>query len=420
MNLPLTRMADSRPSTPTPTAMSRFTPTPTLTRIPYRQPTPDPTQPPPTPHRHKNDYRNVCGPSERGPRPGKQLDNFLHWASDGYYLIFGHAEKIWRVGLESGELVEIVDVNPVKEGNSKGYGMAYGFYASLSPDGSQIVYSTCQYKAVDFPSYFVDLGERTDLRYEIAIINIDGGEQRRLTENFALENYPAWSPDGKKVAYLYWGPVGPLHISYVGEAGILDLGHIVIPIDILPYPPVWSPDGQRLAFLSLLERVSLVHGAILQTVKADGSEIKSIGEATTLPTWSPDSTELAFAGPAPDGKAPAIYAVKPDGSDRRIIWNDENDGAYHGIYLVSWSPSGSELLFLSDDLYTISLMGKDLRRVFQANNRSISSETIAEWSPDGSRIAVYHPDRELTIMDRDGTQERTLVVISDDGTVSTP
>ena len=84
---------------------------------------------------------------------------------------------------------------------------------------------------------------------------------------------------------------------------------------------MWSPDGQRLAFTAH-EIPPPRHSAstplerILYTIRLDGSELSRLGEATTLPTWSPDSERVAF------GLADVIYTVRYDGTDRREVLDD--------------------------------------------------------------------------------------------------
>ena len=79
--------------------------------------------------------------------------------------------------------------------------MEYSFYASPSPDGTQIAYATCQYDSLNL-GLPENMSPRAKLGYEIAMINIDGTGQRRLTRNPYFEHFPVWSPDGAKIAYV--------------------------------------------------------------------------------------------------------------------------------------------------------------------------------------------------------------------------
>ena len=85
----------------------------------------------------------------------------------------------------------VADANP-------GEFFKYGIHADLSPDGSRIVYSSCEFPTEGTVTY----SERENYNYEIVVINLDGTGQRRLTENHVLDHYPVWSPDGSRIAFL--------------------------------------------------------------------------------------------------------------------------------------------------------------------------------------------------------------------------
>ena len=100
-------------------------------------------------------------------------------------------------------------MNPL-EGYS-GLPLLYGFHADMSPDGRRVVYSTCEFPERDV-RYAVD---REDYHYDIAVINLDGTEQQRLTENTYLDHYPVWSPDGSRIAFI----ANPPRKDYFYEEG---------------------------------------------------------------------------------------------------------------------------------------------------------------------------------------------------------
>ena len=327
-------------------------------------------------------------------------EHFLHWTEDGSHLVFSLDYQTWTFNIEHSQVRLAADED----------WMGYGFYADVSPDGSSIVYSTCEPSAYD--SYF----ERNIDLYEIATVNMDGSGYRRLTENQYFENYPVWSPDGAEIALIRregpWRHYETAHPSvrlYIitAKGGVGRVGRLGSTDRLALYPPVWSPDGQWLAFIAN-DGECCPRERVLHTVRSDDSELTRIGETTAPATWSPGGEELAFA--AVEGEEAVIYAVRADGTGQRTIWRSGPDDPSTPVSQVSWSPDGSELLFTSDHLYVIGSDGSGLRPLGPR-----SGIIRAAWSPDGSRVAIYYVDYLLVTVARDGTDLRELVEIGNNG-----
>ena len=181
-------------------------------------------------------------------------------------------------------------------------------------------------------------------------------------------------------------------------------------------PPVWSPDGEYLAFIvnegkgrpyKYRGRQAYGYTRVLHTIRSDGSKLVRIGETTAVPTWSPDGDELAYA--ALIGEEAALYAVRPDGTERRLIWSGADDG-FAPISQVSWSPDGTELLFISDRaLYVVSSTGGDPRDLGIPWGSFVPTAR-ASWSPDGLKIAVHFPYERIVTVSRD---EADLLILAE-------
>ena len=368
----------------------------------------------------ESDIGNPCGYDPITSDYGEDLyEHFLHWTPDGSHLVFDVDATIWTLNVESAELLQVADVNPDRSFN-------FGFYADVSPDGSRIVYSTCEY---------------FDDGYEIVTVKMDGTGRRRLTQDGYFDHYPVWSPDGKQIAFVghrLWAdpngyyeiavdryPVGSPRdqltvklsiLSAKGGAGrLLDImlrrggvSRLEATSRLALSPPVWSPDGEYLAFIAnegerrrytYQGRQAFRYTRVLHTIRSDGSKVVRLGETTAVPTWSPDNDELAYA--AVDGEVSALYAVRPDGTRRRLIWSGRADGGFGPISQVSWSPDGTELLFLSNEPYVVSSGGGEPRRLGIARH---VPDARASWSPDGSRIAIHYPYQQIVTVSRDGTE----------------
>ena len=359
---------------------------------------------------------NPCGYVEVRAIYGDLYEHFLHWVPDGSRLVFDIDDTIWTLDIEGARLLQVADTVPDDDRYANAY---FGHYADVSPDGSRIVYSTCEYPLDG---------------YEIATVRVDGTDQRRLTKDGHFDHYPVWSPDGKRAAlvkYRLWADVVDMYPIYdwvtqrraqlsilpvKSSAGRLldvvlrrgDVRRLEATSRLALAPPVWSPGGEHLAFIvnegegrqyRYRGRRAYRYTRVLHAVRADGSGLARIGETTALPTWSPDGDELAYA--TVDGDVPALYAVRPDGTGRRLIWSGGADEGFAPISQVLWSPDGSEILFFTNESYLVRPDGDGLRRLGIPRN---VPDARAAWSPDGSRIAIYFPYLQIVTVSRDGAE----------------
>lgn len=258
------------------------------------------------------------------PRGHWDYENYVRWTPDGSRILFDVSkEPFWgsavlysvttepSLGLPYPSLEKIVApssqaLDPL--GDSGGTMMFF----DVSPDGSHIVYS-------DLKCTFVEHDDRWIYDYEIMLSRLDGTEDAvRLTENTIFDNFPVWSPDGNRIAFV----TSPLSNSAHAGQGRLriytlpqdsnsegTLHDIELPIsdklgnsDLVGKAALrWSPDGQRIALVTfeyLLpeDRVTpaRAYNSGVYTVKADGTYLTNITEnAASGPAWSPDGQRIA-------------------------------------------------------------------------------------------------------------------------------
>ncbi len=309
---------------------------------------------------------------------------FLHWTPDGEQLVFDDDDVIALVDEAGREVRSVVDANP----SGTGLGV-HGFYADLSPDGSRIAYSSCEFSQPDMGGY-IDLGgyvhyglEVAERNYEIAVIGIDGTQEARLTARKGLDHYPAWSPDGSQIMYLSSLSPGisrggyAMYVIYTenrdnryGPA----TWYVALGLFQL-YPPVWSPNG---------EDIAAVGGGSLFTGRVDGTEVTRIDLTTALPVWTPDGGEVVYG--SVDGTVPVVYAAQPDGEGKRTLWRGSEGSSAVPVTHLHWSPDGSRLLIVADGITVIEQDGGNPRQIVASH---VGTGALAKWSPDESRIAVY-------------------------------
>jgi Tol biopolymer transport system component len=146
--------------------------------------------------------------------------------------------------------------------------------------------------------------------------------------------------------------------------------------------PAWSPDGRRLAFVENEDNRPV--GIVV--IEEDGTRRGVAGRWSGQPAWSPDGTQLLYKSYA--GTDDGIVVVNADGSGtRRIIPNDVL-GEESGVARPAWSPDGETIAF--DVLWAVNwgVLGVFLVDADGSNPRRLYYGSGPTWSPDGARLAV--------------------------------
>lgn len=171
--------------------------------------------------------------------------------------------------------------------------------------------------------------------------------------------YPLWSPDGRWIRLF--------ELVYMEGLGVLRTWHresnalynwLGTDVEIFPGSADWSPDSSRLVF----DQVTYVGypGAGLFTGSPDVSAIQQIyGDSNVgvvQPLWSPDGANLAFTlRTYYTNERASLTFSSPDGSNMRETFQTTGN-----LVLQDWSPSGSQLLFATDDSGQVGLYIYDL------------------------------------------------------------
>ena len=141
-----------------------------------------------------------CGPMLEGHSP-YVFEQVIYWTPDGAHLLFDYVGTILVVNREGTQLRTLVDADPRYpiEKRTPRFNFPYDFYFDVSPDGMRVVYTSCEFRP-EGPN--IDPERENYFDYELAIINLDGTGKQRLTRKDSFDHYPAWSPDGKSIAYF--------------------------------------------------------------------------------------------------------------------------------------------------------------------------------------------------------------------------
>lgn len=274
----------------TPTAP--FSPTQPAEAPPTITPDPDPAIPTPQP---------LIQPVSEAEIPGILV---LSLSEAGYYHLFAyHPENFPLTRITYGEWH---DLDP-----------------AISPDGSQIAFSS-----------------NRGGQYDIYLLNVLTGQTSQLTNDLAYDGHPAWSSDGLWLAYeKYQSTNLDIYIQALGtESGEIR----VTTAPAADFAPAWQPNSRLLAFTSSRNRALDILIADTENIGGEGSisyHTQNVTANQSRPVWSRDGSALGWT--APLGGYPTMMLSNYPGRAAAAA-------PFTAAELHQWDPTGTFLLTIQN------------------------------------------------------------------------
>lgn len=263
--------------------------------------------------------------------------------------------------------------------------------STLSPDGNRLLLSA---------------------RGDIFTVPAKTGITRNLTQSsFAHDRVPAWSPDGKWIAYLS-DLNGEYEIYIQKQDGSEPRQQLTTGADTYKFNIKWSPDSKKILWTDKKLRLQYIDIETRDVTLVDQSEIWEYSSTD----WSPDSRWIAYANPQPYGMYNIILY------DTKTAGKTAVTDTWHASTQPTFSTDGKYLLFTSardfNPVYSQTEWNhayRDMSRIYLV---TLARETPSPFAPENDEVAISKDEdkeetaekTEETKIDIEGIQQRVVAI----------
>ncbi len=255
-------------------------------------------------------------------------------------------------------------------------------------------------------------GNISTINLAIYSVYSDGSNLKLLTNQSNSSEYnisPAWSPDGKKIAFVSERD-GGREIYVMNSDGSAQTR---LTMGLMENNnPAWNPDGTKIAFVSRREGRDLIYVMNsdgtnqVRLIKPPGSEVSPSWASDANPSWSPDGSLIAFS------RGCEIFISSSDGSKERLVAGIPKTMC---VDHPTWSPDSLNLAFtvnsgvLGTEIFKINLANGML---IQITNNSIQDQQ-PNWQPySASELQVFMEEKRA-IAELKATQEAEAKAVAE-------
>ena len=234
---------------------------------------------------------------------------------------------------------------------------------------------------------------------EIFTVPTDKGDIRNLTSTPAVaDRDPAWSPDGKSIAY-FSDESGEYELCVRGQNGLGEVLHISLgnPPSFF-YTPVWSPDSKKIAFSDKRLHLWYIDLDNPQPKLVDTDYFGGFGTTQFGQTWAPDSKWIAYARQLPSGLH-AVFVYSLDQSKVFQITDGMSDATY-----PSFDKNGKYLYFTASTDVGLSAAGLDMSSDEHRTSRSAYVAVLNKDLP--SPLAPESDEEKAGAADKDKSPDK--------------
>lgn len=275
-----------------------------------------------------------------------------------------------------------------------------GQTSASSPSGRAQERQKIEYQALSWSpdGKRVSFTARKEGNWDIYVVNVDGSNLTRLTDDAARDLYTSWSPDGKKIVFDS-GRDGNTDIYVMGQDGANPV-RLTKGSGKNSYPS-WSPDGKRIAFMSNRDGKWQIY--VMGTDGSNQTRVTKNNANDYNPSWSPGGDKLIFESDRDGGDVDEIYVINADGSGEARVTRNNADNV--NDVFPTWLPEGSRISFSSVKDRTVNVYVA--RADGSQQSLLIGRAMFARWTPNGSRVAYISQGAgdnppQIFVMNADG------------------